>query len=162
MDGVNIDNAPLAPPQAHGYGRLDSLAVAFSGLCLVHCLFAPLLLSVSPFFADSLFASEDAHRWLLLLIVPVSVFALRGGFRRHHNRQVLIYAAIGLGLLTLSAVAGVEYLGDLPEKVVTTLGGLLLAFAHLQNYRQMTKQARIAPAAQPLADLPVSSSPMSQ
>lgn len=141
MTGIKIDKEPLAASSA--YGGLDSLAVAFSGLCLIHCLFAPLLLSVSPFFADSLFANEDAHRWLLLLIVPVSVFALRGGFRRHRDRQVLIYATIGLGLLTLSAVAGVEHLGNRPEKVVTTLGGLILAFAHLRNYSQMSKQQRL-------------------
>ena len=147
MEWSDTDNEPAVSPASRGYGGLDGLAVAFSGLCLIHCLFAPVLLSVSPFFADSLFASEDAHRWLLLLIVPVSTYALRGGFRRHHDRQVVIYATIGLGLLTLSAVAGVEQLGDLPEKVITTLGGLVLAFAHVRNYLQMTKHARISSAA---------------
>ena len=147
MKGPNTDNEPLAAPSEAGYGGLDSLAVAFSGLCLIHCLFAPLLLSASPFFADSMIANENAHRWLLLLVVPVSMFALRGGLRRHHDRQVLIYATIGLGLLTLSAIAGVEYLGDSPEKAITTLGGLVLAFAHVRNYSQMSKQNRIAQAA---------------
>lgn len=146
MKTVNPDNQPLASPAGTGYGGLDTLAVAFSGLCLAHCLFAPLLLTVFPFFADSLFADEDAHRWLLLLIVPVSLFALRGGFMRHHDRQVLIYATIGLGLLTLSALAGVEHLGNLPEKAVTTLGGLVLAFAHIRNYLQMTRQSGIVQA----------------
>ena len=147
MKTVNSDNNALASSAGTGYGGLDTLAVAFSGLCLAHCLFAPLLLTVFPFFAGSLFADEDAHRWLLLLIVPVSLFALRGGFRRHHDRQVLIFATIGLGLLTLSALAGVEHLGNLPEKAVTTLGGLVLAFAHIRNYLQMTKQTRTVQAA---------------
>jgi hypothetical protein len=143
---MNEKNANNIQPKT-GYGTLDSLAVAFSGLCLIHCLFAPLLLSVSPFFADSLFANEDAHRWLLLLIVPVSMFALRGGFRQHHDQQVLVYAGIGLSLLTLSAIAGPQTLGDLPEKVITTLGGLVLAFAHVRNYLRMSKPTRIAKAA---------------
>jgi len=128
----------LKVPTARGYGSLDGLAVAFSGLCLIHCLLAPVLLSISPFFADSVFGSEDVHRWLLLLIVPVSVLALHGGLRRHRDRRVLILAAIGLGLLTISAIAGVELLGNWPEKAVTTLGGLLLASAHIRNYRRLT------------------------
>jgi len=126
--------------------RLDGVAVAFSGLCAIHCLLAPVLLSVSPLLADSVLVSEHAHRWLLLFIVPVSVLALHSGFRRHQDYRTLALAAVGLFLLAVSAIAGVEVLGDLAERALTTAGGAILALAHLRNYRCIKALARHAGA----------------
>ena len=57
-------------------GRLDSLGVLLSGICIVHCLALPLLLALLPFLGGSLLGGHSFHEYLLLAVLPVSLVAL--------------------------------------------------------------------------------------
>jgi hypothetical protein len=129
----------MIPPQPRSR-QLDGLAMAFSSLCALHCLAIPVMLTFTPMLADSIWTHNHFHHWLLLLIIPVSVVALRQGFRRHRNRAAFAPAIIGMLLLCLGAAFGVENLGALGERVVTTCGGAFIALAHWRNFR-LTQQA---------------------
>ena len=114
---------------------LDGVAIAISGLCALHCLLLPVLLSLSPALVDPLFGDEHFHGWLLVLIVPVSALALGSGYRRHRDAAIWPPAFAGLVLLLISAIAGIEVLGPLWEPVITVSGGVLMAWAHWLNFR---------------------------
>ena len=96
-------------------GRLDSLGILLSGICIVHCLALPLLLAV----------------------LPVSLVALGFGWRRHGDARVLWLGGAGLFLLAF-ATYGYRLFG-LPEdweRAISIVGGLIHAAGHLLNFRR--------------------------
>lgn len=115
---------------------LDALAMAFSALCLVHCLALPLLVAALPLAASSLFADERFHQWLLLGAVPTSVIALGWGWRRHRDSLVAWLGAVGLVLMVFAAFGIQTGLIDaFGERLLTVIGAIALAVAHLRNYQ---------------------------
>lgn len=129
--------APLATrdiePPIRG---LDALAMVFSGLCLLHCLALPVLVAALPLAASSLFADERFHQWLLLGAVPTSVVALGWGWRRHRDAPVAWLGIAGLVFMVFAAF-GIEFgwIDAHGERGLTIVGAVLLAIAHLRNFR---------------------------
>ena len=118
-------------------GRLDSLGVLLSGICIVHCLALPLLLALLPFLGGSLLGGHSFHEYLLLAVLPVSLVALGFGWRRHGDASVLWLGGIGLGLLAF-ATYGYRLIG-LPEdweRIISIIGGLIHAAGHVLNFRR--------------------------
>lgn len=115
--------------------RLDSIAVVLSGICMLHCLALPLLLTLFPLLNVSLLSETVFHLIMLVVILPISVVALTIGCRQHKDRLTLILGVMGLSILTIMAFGGHFLFGLTGERLVTSLGGLILASAHIQNYR---------------------------
>ena len=111
--------------------RLDSLAVALSGACLVHCLLLPIAAAFLPLLSHAADA-EWVHWVFVALAVPTSFLALAP----HSNKS------LRLTLLRLLATLGLVFLfcGALgwpsheAETLLTVLGGLILASVHIVNY----------------------------
>jgi hypothetical protein len=112
---------------------LDRTAVALSGLCLLHCLALPLLILGTPFAAA--LASSHWHAPMLLIVVPVSVFAIVMGYRRHGNKPVPWFGALGLALLIVGGTVVHNWYGDAADRILTVTGALVLAVVHWQNNR---------------------------
>lgn len=112
----------------------DRVAIGLSGLCVIHCLVLPLLIVVLPSLAALPFNDEKFHLWMIFAVIPVSIFALFLGCKRHNNYQVLAFGVIGLVLL-VAAVMGEELLGEVGEKALTLVGAAFIAFGHFRNYR---------------------------
>ena len=110
----------------------DGLAVGLSLLCLVHCLALPLIAAAIPALANVLELPESAHLVLLLLAVPVSAFALVRGYRHHGAMLPALFGGVGLALLAAGVFAAST---EAMETGLTVAGGLLLAAAHLRNWK---------------------------
>lgn len=115
---------------------LDGIAVAMSVACILHCLLAPVLIILFPILGSSLFADHHFHALLLLFIIPTSLLALYLGCRQHGDGSVLWLGIGGICILTVAALLGPETLGGYGEKLVTGVGGLVLAAGHVQNFRR--------------------------
>jgi MerC mercury resistance protein len=126
--------------------RLDQVAIAMSGLCVVHCLAGPLLVVLAPAVLIS-FGVSDAlfHRLLLLVVVPSSAVGLGLGCRRHRDRAVIGLGLLGLAALCLAAIAGHDLLGEAGERALTLAGAVVIATAHLRNFRLCRRSACHAP-----------------
>lgn len=118
-------------------GRLDSLGVLLSGICIVHCLALPLLLAALPFLDDSLLGGHRFHEILLLAVLPVSLVALGFGWRRHGDSRVLWLGGVGLALLAF-ATYGYRLIGlsEGWERAISIGGGLVHAAGHVLNFRR--------------------------
>lgn len=111
---------------------LDLSALTLSSLCLIHCLLLPFAAAALPIF--SVFAEmEWVHKLFVMLAVPISLVAF------YQSRNVIarwIYpaalAAVGLGFLIASGF--MESLHD-HERVLTVIGAITLAVAHLWRWR---------------------------
>jgi hypothetical protein len=110
---------------------LDSTAVVLSALCLVHCLALPLIVVGLPFLAS--FSEGHLHAQMLILVLPLSIFALGVGFRRHHDSRVIAAGAIGMFLLTIGGTVAHSHYGIVADRTLTVLGALTLATAHFYN-----------------------------
>jgi len=111
---------------------LDAAAIGASFACLAHCLLLPLLLALVPALSQSLDMPEGFRLGAFLLAVPTSIWAMKAGHHRHRSVFPAVAAAVGLGLLALGALAGLPPAG---ETVTTVLGSVILALAHLRNWK---------------------------
>ncbi|MFQ3596233.1 MAG: MerC domain-containing protein [Sphingomonadaceae bacterium] len=114
----------------------DALAAALSSLCLLHCLLLPLGLGVAPAIAALLPIDAHGPEWLhwalLALAAPVSVWALWRGMALHGQDRPWQLAALGFALMAGGALA---HETGLAEQLLTVLGGLIVAAAHLLNWQ---------------------------
>lgn len=110
---------------------LDGAAVTLSGLCLLHCLALPVLVAGLPFLAQ--YEESHLHAQVLVLVIPLSVFALGLGFRRHRDRRVPVAGALGMLLLVVGATVAHSKLGLTADRLFTVAGSLVLAAAHFFN-----------------------------
>ena len=76
-------------------------------------------------------AWETQVHWVLLaLAIPLSVFALWLGYKKHHTTSILYIGSAGLVLMFV----GVSHiLADELEIVLTALGVCLILVAHIRN-----------------------------
>jgi len=123
-----------AATRAHNW--FDGFAVCASVTCMIHCLILPLVLAALPALAARFDPGESFHVIVLALAVPTSAFALVGGWRRHHASIPLIVGAFGLALM----ITGIAFATrEAIETGVTVAGSLLLASAHIVNWRIRTR-----------------------
>ncbi len=110
---------------------LDGVAVALSGLCLVHCLALPLIVAGLPFLAQ--FSAGHLHLQMLIVVLPLSILALTIGLRRHRNLRIIAAGSIGMLLLVIGATVAHTQLGLTADRLFTIAGALTLATAHYYN-----------------------------
>lgn len=114
---------------------LDSLAIALSGLCLVHCLALPVLIALFPLLSVNLVDHETFHQIILIAVVPTTAIALASGYRRHQRLLVAVLGISGVAALAFAAFALHAAHAHGMETWVTVAGGLILASAHVLNFR---------------------------
>lgn len=119
--------------------RLDRVGIALSGLCAVHCLIGIALVSflgLGSIAGEFLFAPV-IHRAGLALAVALAAVTLGLGALRHRQRGPLVTGGIGI----LSMGAGLFAPHGIGEALLTIVGVVLVAIAHVQNMRQDMRQA---------------------
>jgi len=115
--------------------KLDKLAIAFSAICLVHCLMLPVLLTLLPVLGSTLFTHEQFHQIMLIVVLPTSLGAFALGCRQHRQGSVAVIGGVGIALLIFAAFAVGTAWGDHAEQIITVIGGLVLAVAHIQDFK---------------------------
>lgn len=113
----------------------DKLAIGLSAACLFHCLVFPLMIILVPTLAVLPLADEAFHIWMVLAVVPTSIYALTLGCKQHKRYQLIVFGVLGLFCLLLAITLDEALLGEAGEKIFTVLGALLLAYGHFRNYR---------------------------
>jgi hypothetical protein len=132
-----MDNRSVKEP-----GTLDQVAVALSGLCLVHCLMLPVAIAVLPFLAE--IDEGHLHVQMLFVVLPVSGIALWLGYRRHGDRRIIIAGVAGLMLLLIGGTVAHNVYGLIADRSLTIMGSLVLAITHYRNSRLSRSCARLS------------------
>lgn len=112
----------------------DKAAIGLSFICALHCLLLPIAIALLPSAAMFGFDDEWFHRLLLVFVLPVSVFALVSGLKRHKKISVLTIGITGLIILIVDAAFGHEVFGETGERLITLLGSVSVAISHLWNF----------------------------
>lgn len=114
---------------------VDKLAITISSLCVAHCLIFPILAVMAPSFLTLGLSSENFHLWMIIAVIPSSIYALALGCKQHGNKSILLTGFLGLSCLLLAFVMGGDLLSELGEKGMTIAGALLIAFSHIRNFK---------------------------
>lgn len=113
---------------------LHRMGIFVSFLCLLHCVALPLILILAPPLGLSLLESQSTqHWWLFCLALFISMAAFIWNLGQSPDALVLLSGTSGLLLLYLGITH--VFAHDL-ETPLTVAGSLLLAFAHLRNWRR--------------------------
>ena len=109
--------------------NIDLIGFMTSGLCAVHCLVLPVLLSLGLMNAwvsveHKIFESVI----LLLTFIFISISTFRN-FIKHQRFSVLLLFAIGLLLLFVGFISGGAY-----NHVLMAIGGMVVALAHFSSW----------------------------
>lgn len=118
----------------------DKTAISLSLLCTFHCLATPLLIALLPVLSGLSLENEAFHLWMVVIVLPISLYALTMGCKKHQRKQVLVVGGIGLFILVMTVILGHEILGDVWEKILTVLGSGFVSVAHIRNYRLCQSQ----------------------
>src|SRR5687768_7777637 len=111
-------------------GSMDRMAIALSGLCLVHCLATSVVLAVLAS-AGGLLVSPVVHEIGLTLAIMLGIVALGRGVLEHGF--MMPSAVGGLGLGVMSGALTMQHSGL--ETVYTIIGVAVLALGHDLNRR---------------------------
>lgn len=96
--------ASQSPQPATDRPWLDRIGLSASLLCAIHCLAAPFLLLLLPA-AGSIWAHPAVHWVLALLVVPLAIWVLYNGYRKHRNRLTLVAATAGAMLILAGLIS---------------------------------------------------------
>ena len=109
-------------------GRLDRIAIALSGLCMVHCLATAVLLGLLAS-AGGFLGSPIIHEVGLTLAMILGGIALGKGIIEHGFMMPSAIGSLGLGVM--AGALSLPHGGN--EAVYTVLGVSILALGHRLN-----------------------------
>lgn len=108
----------------------DGVAVSLSGLCMLHCLALPLVISALPMTFQGL-QSEIVHQVLVVLAVPLAISAVWAARGQRMSGFTIGLLLSGATALSLGAFA--EPLHD-NETLLTVAGAVLLSAGHISRW----------------------------
>ena len=128
---------PALEPAAVGRrSMVDLYAATLSFLCLLHCLALPMLTTLLPVLGH-FSEHEGVHRALVVLAAPAALWV---GYHALPVRRAPVFfacASVGLGLLVIGAFLVST---ERQEVVATTIGALLLGYAHLWHWTRNRRE----------------------
>ena len=116
------------PQLSFSFGRLDRLAIALSGLCLVHCLATAVFLGVLSA-AGGMLGAEWVHEVGLSLAMILGGLALGRGVAQHGFMMPSAVGGLGLGVM----MGALSLPHDGTEALYTVVGVAILALGHQLN-----------------------------
>src|SRR5688572_3979717 len=128
MAQLALQNAVSSPFLATGSGRLDRMAIALSGLCVVHCLATAVVLALLAS-AGGLLGAAWIHEAGLSLAMVLGAVALGRGVLEHGFMMPSAVGGLGLGVMA----GALTMSHDGSEALFTVLGVSVLALGHQLN-----------------------------
>ena len=115
----------------------DKIAIGLSMVCAAHCLLMPSFVLAMPLLFSGQLDNEFLHQLMLWVIVPVSLYALSNGYKKHKRMPIFLLGLAGI-LMLIGAVTIEEiFLG---EEVITLLGSIAIIFSHFLNWKNCTQK----------------------
>ncbi|MDR1075711.1 MAG: MerC domain-containing protein [Xanthomonadaceae bacterium] len=122
---------------------LDRFGATGSLLCAVHCALTPLLLAAIPSLGLSLWTHHGLELGLVVFVTCLGLFSLMWGYRRHRMFHPLLILVLGLATLWAGITVHALHASTIPHAITMTIGGVLVAAAHMINLRLNHAHARV-------------------
>ena len=111
----------------------DTLGIAASTLCMIHCVALPFLIAFLPGIFGTFVHSDWTHVILAFFVASFCLLGILPGFLRHSERSVLLLMVVGLSLVLFATFASSLILNGRFELPLMTAGNLMVVAAHYRN-----------------------------
>ena len=128
-------NKIIHPIFMNTQSKADKLSITLSLACMIHCLIMPSFLVLSSGLLAIAIDNEFIHKIFLILVIPISLYALISGYNNHKMSSYLYMGILGLWLLIFAVFFGEVVFGEFAEKSLTLFGSLIVATSHYKNYQ---------------------------
>ena len=132
---MNLFNRIRPTQEMNTQVKADKLSITLSLACMIHCLLMPSFLILTSGFLALSIDNELIHRVFLIIVLPVSLYALITGYQNHKILSYLYLGVSGLWLLFFAVFFGEGVFGEFFEKSLTLLGSIIVASSHYKNYK---------------------------
>jgi MerC mercury resistance protein len=114
---------------------LDKFGTSSSIVCAVHCALLPIIISILPALGIG-FLAWSGFEWAFVCFASLlGLFSLWMGYQRHRVYRALLFLIPGLLLVWMGVLVPAIHHNVLLHAVVMSVGGTLIAVAHLINLR---------------------------
>ncbi len=114
---------------------IDSLGSGAALVCAIHCAVLPFALAVLPALGLGVLASSGWEYGYIAFASVLALASLWQGYRRHRVYRALAFLVPGLVAVWAGVVVPALHEDTVRHAVTMTLGGTLIAVAHLINLR---------------------------
>ena len=104
-------------------------------LCAVHCALLPLALAMLPVIGMGILASRGFEVGFVVFATTLAVVSLWHGYRRHRAYHALALVIPGMAALWAGILVPALHDATLPHAIAMSVGGTLVALAHLVNLK---------------------------
>ena len=132
---MNLFNKIKPTQEMNTQVKADKLSITLSLACMIHCLLMPSFLILTSGFLALSIDNELIHRVFLIIVLPVSLYALITGYQNHKILSYLYLGISGLWLLFFAVFFGEGVFGEFTEKSLTLIGSMIVASSHYKNYK---------------------------
>ena len=127
---MNLFNRIRPTQEMNTQVKADKLSITLSLACMIHCLLMPSFLVLTSGFLALSIDNELIHRVFLIIVLPVSLYALITGYQNHKILSYLYLGISGLWLLFFAVFFGEGVFGEFTEKSLTLIGSIIVATSH--------------------------------
>lgn len=119
-----------------GTSFLDSLGVATSAICIIHCALIPILCLLP---AVGYFSHDDlTHKILAFWVSLFCLTAIGLGYSQHKSVSVIALMVLGLSLVLFATFGHSLGLSEGHEVVLISIGNLIVIRAHFLNRQRLS------------------------
>ena len=128
---------PVIPPIKNWtFSRVaDSVGSVGAMLCAAHCALLPLVIAALPALGISVFASTSVEWGFVTFATILALTSLWQGYRKHRVYRALAFLVPGLLAVWAGVLIPNLHHSVVPHAVVMSVGGTLIAVAHIINLR---------------------------
>ncbi|MEO8001573.1 MAG: MerC domain-containing protein [Arenimonas sp.] len=128
--------AAIPPSKAWTFTRVaDSVGSVGAMLCAVHCALLPLVIAALPALGISVLASTSLEWGFVMFATILAVTSLWQGYLKHRVYRALAFLVPGLLAVWSGVLIPDLHHSVVPHAIVMTMGGTLIAVAHIINLR---------------------------
>lgn len=128
--------AVIPPSKNWTFSRVaDSVGSVGAMLCAAHCALLPLVIAALPALGISVFASTSVEWGFVTFATILALTSLWQGYRKHRVYRALAFLVPGLLAVWAGVLIPSLHHSVVPHAVVMSVGGTLIAVAHVINLR---------------------------
>lgn len=128
--------AVIPPSKNWSFSRVaDSVGSVGAMLCAAHCALLPLVIAALPALGISVFASSSLEWGFVTFATILALTSLWQGYRKHRVYRALAFLVPGLLAVWAGVLIPNLHHSVVPHAVVMSVGGTLIAVAHIINLR---------------------------
>ncbi len=128
--------AVIPPSKNWSFSRVaDSVGSVGAMLCAAHCALLPLVIAALPALGISVFASTSLEWGFVTFATILALTSLWQGYRKHRVYRALAFLVPGLLAVWAGVLIPNLHHSIVPHAVVMSVGGTLIAVAHIINLR---------------------------